>query len=244
MMSLFRRSIQQALRGPLLAVWAATVLMGCRDAEGNPVALILPDEAGGALALDAELPTLPDLAAQAGVTVELRRAVDLWEASWTTADAVEGPGLRAEAYRSAAPELARVLGLTEARRLSTTLQAALTAISSAGAVSPDPWIASEVERAGELHVRVQAALEDGDVAMALSYAMEASDALRRFSPSRAVETFLAKADTELTAGDDALSDADRARAIRLVEGARSAIAEGDWHRAIQRAYYASQLLAR
>jgi hypothetical protein len=128
--------------------------------------------------------------------------------------------------------------------LSTALQGALTAISSAGPVSTDPRIASEVQRAGELHEHVEAALEDGDVATALAYAMEASDALRRFSPSRAVEAFLTKADAELTAGDDALSDTDRARAMRLVEGARSAIAEGDWTRAIRRAYYASQLLTR
>jgi|GEM_PF-1771405 len=243
MMASSRRSIHRALRGLVGTVSTAGILVGCQDAEGDPVALLLPEDVGGVLALGAELPSLPDLAARAGVTPEMRRAVDLWEASWT-ADPAEGPGLRSEAYRSAAPELARVLGPTEATRMSTALEAAVAAISSVGSISSDPRISTEVRRARQLRGRVDRALEDGDIATALVHGMEASDALRRFSPSQAVEAYLAKARTALAVAGDSLSEADRDRATRLLEGAESAVAQRDWPRAVQRAYYASQLLAR
>jgi len=239
MMSVLRRSCHAILNGPVCAVLLTVLSVGCRDAEGDPVALILAGDAE-ALALGEDLRTLPDLAARAGVTPDMRGALDLWESSWDE-EPSEGTVLRREAYERAAPELARVLGVVEARRLSSALGEALDAIAAAEPLPADPRIEAGVRRASALHERLEAALEGSEVDRALVYAMEASDALREVSPAEVVRSLVSRAEAALASGES-LTDQDQDRVARLIEGAESALAARDWSRAIQRAFYASRLL--
>jgi hypothetical protein len=220
---------------------AAGVGTACRDAASDPLALVLGAETHGALALGTELPRLPDLAVRAGVSGGMREALDLWTVSWEE-EPVRGRELRTEAYRQASPELAEVLGTEEARRVAAELRLALDAVAVLDADALGPAMLAEVSRARDLHARAARSLDTGDVAGAFGRTLEASDALRAIAPPTVARMLLSRAAAALEKRGDSLPVAERERAERLVDGAEKAIARAEWARAIQRAFYACQLL--
>ena len=224
------------------AALAGLCLAGCRDAPGDPLAALVAPETQGALALRAELPALPDLAVRGGVEERVEEALELWELSWT-GDPAESRELRAEAYRRAAPEVADALGREEARRMLDDMGLALSAVATLDEAALEADLRAEVARARTLHRKAERALDAGDLAGTFALEMEAADALRAIAPPVVANSLLIRAEAALEAdADTALSEEDRERVERMVEGARRAADAEEWSRAIRRAFYASQLL--
>jgi hypothetical protein len=84
-----------------------------------------------------------------------------------------------------------------------------------------------------------AALLEGDTATAVVELTTAAGVVRSLAPAAVASRVVARA--ELRLRDQAATDADAARALRLLRNAREALAAGDELRAFRRAMYALQL---
>ena len=84
----------------------------------------------------------------------------------------------------------------------------------------------------------------GDAVRALELSMDAADALWEVSPRQVAADLIQRAEEALgrNPGPDAYSQEELTRVRRLMYGASEAVEEGDYPRAIRRAYYACQLL--
>lgn len=224
----------------LLVVAAA----GCHDATDDPFAVVITEETQPALDLRAGLPALPDLVARAKLEGSVTRAVDLWMGSWA-GDTAEGRALRAEAYDQTAGPLSAVLGADGVEALMAEVGGALRAVAALEADRLPEELAMDYDRISGLHREAVAALEAGVTSRALARTMESADALREIGPRSVATALVARAEARLKVsrqGEDVAGTADVDRADRLVRGARMALEDEDWSRAVQRAYYACQLL--
>jgi hypothetical protein len=151
--------------------------------------------------------------------------------------------------------VARAIGAsgvaTAVRSVGETLAAA--AVLESGTLAEG--IAQNLEQAEGRHARAVTALAEGRDVEALSAALEASDLIREVGPESVGRLLLARAEARLgtlessaepaEAGDGGgvdLGQVDLERGRRLIRGARLALEDGDYVRAIQRAYYACQVL--
>ena len=93
-------------------------------------------------------------------------------------------------------------------------------------------------------------LAQGRLAESLAQALQAADLLREVGPEAVSRMLLARAETQLeqlrarASGDDSARGVPEqvGRGQRLIRGAHEALEEGDYMRAIRRAFYACQVL--
>jgi hypothetical protein len=213
---------------------------GCEDAPTDPLAQLVTGETAASLQVPVALPGLAELAARAGVEAELAPALGQWQSSWT--DPVLGEAERDAAVHTAVPLLAEALGEGGVVSVLTPLHQVERDLAHLDDVPVD--LLPRVEAVRSLVRESRTALREGREERALSAGLLASDRLRSLGPVAVARTLVARADRALmaTVGVDDAHALSVARGERMLHGARAALAEGDAERAVQRAFYAVQLL--
>lgn len=226
---------------------ALATLVACAACDdGGPDAALLAPETAPALAIDAALPTLPALAnaaLEAGVTPAeegiLHAALRGWSHARSLGDVGVATDLRDHAFAAAAPILAERLDPS----VIATYEARLGYwIRIAGMLALDvESIGIRVGEAGARLDEANALRADGRGTEALVATLEAADLLRGAGPEAIAGELIADVRAGLPPGGES-DDPTVARAARLLRGAEAALQDGDYERALRRAYYARQLL--
>jgi hypothetical protein len=244
----------------------ATALSGCHDASSDPLAVILTEQTRSVLAAEARLPSLPELVREAGIAEQHGPAAESWSGSWDL-DVREGRDLRVRASADVVGPVARALGPA---RVGEAVQAVGETLTAAAALETSLLaddIAENLAAAKLQHERAVTALAGGRDVEALEAALAASDLIREVGPESVTRLLLARAEAKLATlgeekkepmavavaeqllsrGEDAPEtedpeQLDLERARRLVKGAQQALEAGDYVLAIQRAFYACQVL--
>lgn len=235
--------------------------MGCGDSPTEPGAFLVARETQAALAVSEALPTLPRLAERSGAyrTNDPAAEPDLAQAVLLWLDA-----------QAAAPEDALVLQAAARGLAAGPLAASLSTAALDSALSDlHRWIelatplAARDERlgltetlAGGRILAEEAARRAarGDRKGAVRAVLSAADRLQDTTPGAVARRLIRDVDTRLALrGIEVMErrpDPADERAVqlgrlrRLLDGARAAAAAGEYPLAIQRAYYAGQLLER
>jgi hypothetical protein len=216
------------------------------------------------LAAEANLPSLPRLVEGTGGGDELSGVVDRWSGSWDM-PVEEGRELRARLSAEAAEPLARAIGHAGVSTAVRSVGETLVAASALEGESLAGGIAENLEQAELEHAEAVTALAEGREGAALGAALAAADLIREVGPESVSRLLIARAEARLESleasreappvglgevadgngAEEVESDAaqlDLERGRRLIRGARLALDDGDFVRAIQRAYYACQVL--
>ena len=256
----------QSLRRLLLP--AALMAAGCADAPTEPGALLVAKETRAALQVSESLPTLPGLmaraqaAAPAGAGSEaggthaaddatLERAFGLWLEAQAWEPSRE-EGLAADAYAAAAPVLAARLAAAGLRAGQEDARGWVSLARPLVSAWERPGLRAALQEGEALLAASEERLAAGDSVAAARALLHAADRLHQTTPWAVSGVLLGESEADLLRlGGDAIdpspppSDAVAvrlARVQRLLHGARAAREEGDYPLAIQRAYYARQLL--
>lgn len=232
-----------ALTTLLLCLIVTVPVSGCQESGTNPLALIVTPETQGALALGANLPSLPSLAAQAGVEDRVAPFLESWLDSWAIG-LQEGRARRQRAYAAALDPLSGSLEAAAVEQAISEVEVALRATWTMPFVESAPMVRNVVSQAQRSLEQGRTALERNDVSEALLLTMQSADLLREASPQVVATALVVEAEIALgrIQTDDPYPNENLMRARRLTRGARLALAEGDLPRAIRRAFYACQLL--
>lgn len=217
-------------------------LVGCRDASSDPFAALVTAETVPAIAVPVDLPSLGGLSTRDEVRDELAPVLAAWLGGWANPDAALGRAARDEAIRQATPALREALGAGGvARTLAPLFEAEADLVRIEG-VPTD--LVAPITEIRSLLTDTRAALEAGRAERALTVGLQASDRIRELGPRAVARALIGRADRALVRGQvtDAVDARSLARGERLLAGARRALDEGDEDLAIQRAYYAAQLL--
>lgn len=226
-------------------VVAGVVLLGlaaCHDDPSDPLAALVSAETAPAVAVPVDLPSLGELAQRAGVRDELKPVLDGWVAGWEDDNPDLGRAARDEAIRLAAPVLHDELG---AGGVATTLAPLFQVGRDLGEIADVP--ADLVPRLQEVRSFVddtRVALDEGRYDRALTLGLQAADRIRALGPRAVARTLISRADRALIRADvmEGFDPVSRSRGERLLSGARRAMEEGQLDLAIQRGYYAVQVL--
>lgn len=208
-------------------------------------------QAGAAAAAGSEAPGTP-----AAEDVALERAFGLWlDAQALDARASEpagDDGLAADAYAAAAPVLAARLGAAGLRAAQEDARGWVSLARPLVSAWERPGLRAALEEGEALLAGSEEHLAAGDSVAAVRALLHAADRLHETTPWAVSGVLLGESEAELRRlGAGAIdpspppSDAVAvrlARVQRLLHGARAAREEGDYPLAIQRAYYARQLL--
>jgi hypothetical protein len=156
----------------------------------------------------------------------------------------EGRMLRARLYAPVASLMYPLLGETGVQDLLSRTESSVRAAENAGALLISQEIHDALENAWRYHDWAKHALSQGNGEVALERTLRAGDALREVSPRQVARALLERAEEALRRRDDppAYNEEELGRIERLAKGAREALGEGDFSRAIRRAYYACRLL--
>jgi len=237
-----------ALRRCLAALALVLGLTGCEDDGTMPSATLLTEETHGSLMLASTLPSPTSLAEWTDLQAELSEDLERWLSSWD-APPDQGEDVRAGVYGRISAPLAGELGRTGVRGALASLGEAVTAAEELPLERVDPAVRSELARARSLHEEGVEALEEGRRVAGLEHAFRGSDALRAVGPESIARALLTRAEDALEVahaafgGEAGEAMPDRLyRADRLARGAHMALDDGDWERALRRAFYACQLL--
>lgn len=217
-------------------------LVGCQDDPSDPLAALVASETVPAVAVPVELPTLADLAQRAGVREELGPVLDGWVAGWEDENEQLGTAARDEAIRLAAPTLHDALG---PGGVASTLSPLFRVGQDLGDLPDVPAdLAPRLEEIWSLIDDTRAALDEGRFDRAMTTGLQASDRIRALGPRAVARTLIARADRSMMRAEvvDGFDPVALSRGERLLTGARRAMEEGDFDLAIQRGYYAVQLL--
>lgn len=238
-------------RTRILTVCAAVLAAAaCRDAPGEPTALVVAAETEAALRVAAELPTLPQIVERARATGRLTSAdaeavasaYRVWQEAESTRDPAAATELRYRSYALAAPVLVRALGPAGLAEVEAGLRRWIDLASTASDGMPLPGLAAALQ-AGQVLLARAAATEHP--VQAAAFLLEAADRLRETTPDAVARRMIRQVEDAMAAEGgpaDGANSAARRRADRLLRGAREALSEGDPVLAIRRAYYARQLL--
>lgn len=238
------RILRSLRRGPIagatLALLPLAGLVACSDGPTDPLAQLMTTETAASVEVPVGLPGLTDLAVRAGVEEEVAPALVRWESSWS--DAALGEGARVAAVRDVAPVIADALGRGGVASVLAPLHGVERDLGLLGDVPVD--LVPEVDAVRSLVRESRDALAEGRPHRALSAGLLASDRLRSLGPSAVARTLIARADRALmaTVGAEEVDGVSVTRGERMLSGARRALSEGDAERAVQRAFYAVQLL--
>ena len=248
---------------PVLAGAAVTLLSlpGCQETLTQVDSRVIAPATRPALDLSGSLPRLADVVASGGhgsdgtggarladvgapASQQIRAAIlARWEASWSHGTA-RGGRIREEIYRSGD---FRALDFDPAaiRSAVESVRAALAEVDLISGPLP-PRLTHPLSEARRL---VDMAEPPDDVPSSAGSALDAlraADALREISPRAVALTVVESAGEALAAAasdvEPAADSYTRRRAERLTAWARTAIATGDYARAIERGYYACHLL--
>jgi hypothetical protein len=227
----------------LLCLIVTVPVSGCQDSGTDPLAVIVTPETRGALALGANLPSLPSLAAQAGVEERVAPLLESWLGSWAIG-LQEGRARRQLAYAAALDPISGSLDARAVEEALSEVESALHSTWTMPFMESAPMVRNVVSQAQRSLEQGRAALERNDVSEALLLTMQSADLLREASPQVVATALVVEAEIALGRIQtvDPYPDENLTRARRLARGARLALAEGDFPRAIRRAYYACQLL--
>ncbi len=227
---------------------AAVVTVGllgasaCHDAPADPLAALVAAETAPAVAVPVDLPSLGELATRAGVRDELAPVLETWIAGWEDDEVLSGQAARDEAIRLATPTLRDALG---AGGVTSTLQPIFKVGNDLGEIPDVPAdLAPRLEEVRSLVAATRAALDEGRFDRALSTGLIASDRIRALGPQAVARTLISRADRAFVRAelDEGVDLTVLSRGERLLSGARQAMADGALDLAIQRAYYAVQVL--
>lgn len=237
-----------SLRSRVFGVATAFGLMAagaCADASSDPLAVLVTPETAASLEVPVELLNLVDLARQAGLEQELAPDLAAWEASWIEGardTQVRDRQVRDKQVRDLAPRIAQALG---AGGTSAALAPLLQVRNDLALIADLPGdLVPQVEEVHSLMDEARLALAEGRSERALEAGLKASDRLRDLGPTAVARTLIARADRALMATIAAprVDGLSLSRGERLLNGARTALDEGQEELAVQRAFYAVQLL--
>lgn len=226
--------------GAVLSLVIAPWLVACEDSPTDPVDGLVTQESHAALALGVDLPSPAVLGVGIG---GLDEAVITWQTSWEL-EADEGVAVRDPLYLPFARAFATELDEDDLESLRSQLDQGLRWVRSLSARRLPEHIATQIASAVALGVSAQEALAAGDRIGALEGLLRGADAVRMTSLPAVARALVAEAETLLgrVSAGHPYTDQDLERVRRLVRGGRQALAEGDWARAIRRAYYATGIL--
>lgn len=232
-----------ALRLVLGAVVVA--LPGCGDlaTSGSAVDVTAP-ETVPSLRFESELPTLPSVVGRWGSDLPLDGLVKEWHRSWNQ-PVRNGAPVRAELNGAAAELLAPRVDVSRVEARLEELEGTLGRVGSLAGEALPEGLALHLAEARTEQDRAVRALEGGDRTGAIRHLLSASDVLWQLTPERVATWLVVEAEAGLRRnGDDrAYTEETRERAQRLLAGAREALDDGASVRALERAWYAVQLLA-
>lgn len=220
-----------------------TVALGaaaCSDAPTDPLAQLMTGETAEAAGLPVVLPGLTELAVQAGVEETVAPQLVEWQSSWD--DPARGAVTRANVVHDVAPVIADALGAGGVSLALSTLHRVEQDLALLEDVPAD--VAFDVASVRSLVRESRLALDEGRTDFALTAGLLAADRMRELGPRAVARTLVARADRALmaTVGVETVDALSLSRGERMLDGARAALAEGHDERAVQRAFYAVQLL--
>lgn len=229
------------LRRAVHTAFVALLVAGCADEGDDPFGSLLADESGGVLQLQADLPSAATWAESYGIGA-LPGLVD-WETSWDM-ETTAGRGVREATYRVMVPVLILHLDRIVLEQGLELLEAALNEAEEIPAEDVPVRITQRLDLARDAQLRGALALENNDVRRAVTELLRGSDVLREVEPRHVATQLLAAAHEGMRRllGTESYSQQTRERAQTLIRIARTAMRDGDFTRAIQSAYYATQLL--
>lgn len=229
------------LRTACVCLFVTLAVSACHDADDDPTALLVAEETRAALLVDERLPSFPELVGEAAAEGSLSRAMDLWLESWSETGP-EASRLREVAYHDGSSILARTLGRDAVVAAHGQLGDVLVATARLSEETLPADLEGRLGTAADLHASAARLLDEDRDAEALIHVMRGSDALRTVGPRGVAEMLIGRADRRLELVRETADEVDVARADRLLRGARTAIENEDWSRAVRRAYYACQVL--
>lgn len=224
-------------------VFSTLPLSSCADAETHPLALAVASETHGAGLLGEDLPTVPNLISTALAGHEEVAISETWWDSWLLEE-VRGAEARHRLYPLVAHRLASDLSPSGIQELLDRAESNIVAVNGVAIYLDPGTIGPALLRARELHGEAADALAGRDFKVALERVLETADALWSLSPQRVAMGLIEEASEAFGRKDSPLSysEEELIRIRRLIFGANEALEDGDYPRAIRRAYYACQLL--
>ena len=213
------------------------------DAGTNPLAVAVAPETHGAVFFADGLSTVPSLFSDHGLALEGAVEVEAWWDSWSLGEA-EGARLRFLIYPLAVERLYPVMGVAGTQDVLGRNALSLAAVEAVESVVGLEAISHALDRARNLHSEARSALGRGEGESALTLALHAADALWEVGPQQVTMELIERATDALgrKLGLTSYSEEELIRIRRLMHGASEALDDGDYPRAIRRAYYACQLL--
>jgi hypothetical protein len=213
------------------------------DEENGPLAISVAPETHGAVLFSDDLSTVPRLLTDNGLAEDGAVEAEAWWASWDMSDG-EGALLRSEVHPMAARRLFPALGLAGVRDVLGKNGRSIAAAGAMDAFLRSETIHESLESAKDLHQQALMSLVRGEGEAALVLAFSAADALWEVSPRQVAADLIEKAERALGRDSEfgSYSKEELIRIRRLMYGASEALDDGDYPRAIRRAYYACQLL--
>jgi hypothetical protein len=207
------------------------------------LALLVAPEAEGAVFFTHGLATIPSLLSDHGLALVGAAEAEAWWDSWSM-EPPEGARLRGQLYPLAVQRLRPQLGEAGIEDVLGKNALSLVGVESVAAIIQSDAISSALELAKGYHVEAQWALRLGEQDRALELAFRTADALWEVTPEQVARNLISRAEKALGRNPDAASYSEHEliRIRRLMYGASEALDEGDYPRAIRRAYYACQLL--
>jgi hypothetical protein len=243
-----------------MRVGAVLVLLsGCHDSPTGPLSGVTTVETVPSLGLVGPLPELTDLV-PADASGGVKDAAAAWAASW---DEPDGEEARARARETVAAHLA---GVMDERAVEEALRPLLWMETEVGDLEGLPAaLVVPLERARRLTMESGEARRSGDLEIALEKGLAAADHYRSVTPEAVARSMVVRAErriaeqsgleveapealdsTSAQARDENVPEQSHEavlqRAEHLVGGARRALDNGDFTQAIQRAFYAVQVL--
>ena len=227
----------------VLCVISTLSVSACTDADIHPLGMAGPPETHGSVSFAEGFSTVPQLLTEHGLAQEGAIEAEAWWDSWTMAGP-EGPQLRSKIYPSAAQRLYPVLGLAGVQDVLDRNSVAVSAVQAVGDLIGSEAVSQALGRARGLHSDSWRALGRGEGEAALRLALRTADALWEVSPQQVAADLIDQAQDALgrKPGSGSYSQEELIRIRRLLYGASEALDQGDYPRAIRRAYYALQLL--
>jgi len=221
-------------------------LFGCGDLETEPSVAYLSSEPVAALRFAADLPGVPPLVARWDRSGALVSVSEAWQASWDQPGA-EGQRIRHEARAAVSLALSTTIPEAAVRNLVRAVDEAVRGASALLGVDLPTGgpLQTPLSEAAVARDEARLALDAGEMARALEAALLAADRLRETSAGSVARLLVAEAEAELRriSASSSYAEENRARALRLVEGAREALRDGDDVLALRRSWYALGLLA-
>jgi hypothetical protein len=238
----------------VLAAIALPYLTACEDTVTDPEEVMMASEAAAVLRSAADLPTLPDivggvLADSAGLPDSVRYALhsadELWARAAAENDLVRAARWRGRAVSMSAPYVAPHLDGARLVDLRHRLRSWIDTASGMLKHFRLPEVEQALDDAASLLARSEVAEVRGAHETAVWLALSAQSRLVDSTPrvvARRMSDMAATRYRQDEARGWTADDRTRQRVERLVSGAREALDREDYLRAIQRAYYATQLL--